>query len=191
METFTSFEYAVASIAEIIKGTAPDQADLPTPCSEWDVRALLSHVIGTLWLTEALFTGQAPRYPMAPGGLPDTDPGGDDPVAAYAEASAAALAAVGAGDALSRAHVTPLGEMPGPLLAGFTTLDIAVHGWDLARATGQPADLDGRLAAHVLAFAGQTLATPEMRGPRIGPARPVADDAPVTQRLAAFLGRQP
>jgi len=191
METFTAFEYAVASTAEIIKGTAPDQADLPTPCSEWDVRALRSHVIGTLWLTEALFTGQAPRYPMAPGGLPDTDPGGDDPVAAYAEASAAALAAVGAGDALSRAHVTPLGEMPGPLLAGFTTLDIAVHGWDLARATGQPADLDGRLAAHVLAFAGQTLATPEMRGPRIGPARPVADDAPVTQRLAAFLGRQP
>ena len=114
METFTAFEYAVASTAEIIKGTAPDQADLPTPCSEWDVRSLLSHVIGTLWLTEALFTGQAPRYPMAPGGLPDTDPGGDDPVAAYAEASAAALAAVGAGDALSRVHVTPLGEMPGP-----------------------------------------------------------------------------
>ena len=65
METFTAFDYAVASTAEIIKGTAPDQADLPTPCSEWDVRALLSHVIGTLWLTEALFTGQAPRYPMA------------------------------------------------------------------------------------------------------------------------------
>ena len=88
-------------------------------------------------------------------------------------------------------HVTPLGEMPGPLLAGFTILDIAVHGWDLARATGQPADLDGRLAAHVLAFAEHTLASPDMRGPRIGPARPVADDAPVTQRLAAFLGRQP
>jgi len=191
METFTAFDYAVASTAEIIKGTGPDQAGLPTPCAEWDVRALLSHVIGTLWLTEALFTGQAPRYPMAPGGLPDTDPGGDDPVAAYAEASAAALAAVGAGDALSRTHVTPLGEMPGPLLAGFTILDIAVHGWDLAQATGQPADLDGRLAAHVLAFAGQTLATPEMRGPRIGPPWPVADDAPVTQRLAAFLGRQP
>jgi uncharacterized protein (TIGR03086 family) len=191
METFSAFEYAVASTAEIIKGTGPDQGGLPTPCTEWDVRALLSHVIGTLWLCEALFTGQPPRYPMAPGGLPATDPGGDDPVAAYAEASAAALAAAGAGDALTRVHVTPLGEMPGPLLAGFTILDIAVHGWDLARATGQPADLDGRLAAHVLAFAGQALATPDMRGPRIGPARPVPDDAPVTQRLAAFLGRQP
>ena len=53
-------------------------------------------------------------------------------------------------------HVSPLGQMPGPALAGFTTLDILVHGWDLATATGQPADLDGRLAAHVLGFAEQT-----------------------------------
>jgi len=59
-----------------------------------------------------------------------------------------------AGDALPRAHLTPLGEMPGPGLAGFTTLDILVHGWDLAVATEQPADLDGRVAAHVLGFAG-------------------------------------
>jgi uncharacterized protein (TIGR03086 family) len=196
MEPFSAFEYAIASTAEIIKGTAPDQADLPTPCTEWAVRDVISHVIGTLWLSEALFTGHPPRYPMVPGGLPTPAPdgsglGGDDPVAAYAEASAAALAAAGEGDTLTRMHVTPLGEMPGPVLAGFTTLDIAVHGWDLARATGQPADLDGRLAAHVLAFAEQALATPETRGPRIGPARPVPDGAPVTQRLAAFLGRQP
>lgn len=96
-----------------------------------------------------------------------------------------------AGDALTRAHVTPLGEMPGPALAGFTTLDILVHGWDLAVATGQPADLDGRVAAHALGFASQALATPESRAGRIGSAVPVAADAPVTQRLVAFLGRQP
>ena len=190
METFTAFEYAVTSTAEIVKGVRPGQGTAPTPCAEWDVRALLSHVIGTLWLAEGLLTGQAPRYPMAPGGLPAADPGGDDPVAAYAEASAAALAAAGAGDALTRVHATPLGDMPGPVLAGFTTLDITVHGWDLARATGQPADLDGRLAAHVLGFAEQAV-TPDTRAPRIGPAVPVPDDAPVTQRLVAFLGRQP
>jgi len=88
-------------------------------------------------------------------------------------------------------HVTPLGEMPGPGLAGFTTLDILVHGWDLAKATGQPTDLDGRLAAHVLGFAAQALATPDSRAGRIGPAVPAAANAPVTSRLAAFLGRHP
>jgi uncharacterized protein (TIGR03086 family) len=170
MELLTAFEGAVASTAEIIKA-APGQMDAPTPCADWDVRTL--------------------TYPMAPGGLPSADLAGDDPAAAYAEASAAALAAAGAGDALTRAHPTPLGEMPGPGLAGFTTLDILVHGWDLARATGQPADLDGRLAEHVLGFAGQALATPESRAGRIGPALAIPADATVTGRLVAFLGRQP
>jgi uncharacterized protein (TIGR03086 family) len=115
---------------------------------------------------------------------------GQDPPAAYAEASAAALTAASAGDTLTRVHTTPLGDMPGPALAGFTTLDILVHGWDLAQATGQPAALDDTLAAHVLAFAEQAI-TPGSRAPRIGPAVPVAADAPLTNRLVAFLGRQP
>ena len=191
MDLFPAFEHAVASTAEIVKATPTGKLEAPTPCPEWDVRALLNHVIGTLWLAEGLFGDKPPRHRMAPGSLPPVDLAGHDPAAAYAEASAAALAAAGAGDALTRVHVTPLGEMPGPGLAGFTTLDILVHGWDLAVATDQPADLDGRLAAHVLGFAQQALATPESRAGRIGPAVPVAADAPVTQRLAAFLGRQP
>jgi len=145
MELLTAFEGAAASTAEIVKSTPASQMGAPTPCADWDVRALLNHVIGTLWLAQGLFSDQPPRYPMAPGGLPPGDLAGDDPAAAYAEASAAALAAAAAGDALMRVHPTPLGEMPGPGLAGFTTLDILVHGWDLATATGQPADLDGRL----------------------------------------------
>ena len=191
MELFPAFERAVASTAEIVKATPAGRMDSSTPCAEWDVRALLNHVIGTLWLAEALFGDQPPRHPMAPGGLPPGNLAGDDPAAAYAEAAAAALAAAAAADALTRVHVTPLGEMPGPGLAGFTTLDVLVHGWDLARATGQPADLDGRLAAHVLGFAERALATPESRAARIGPAIRVAADAPVTQRLVAFLGRRP
>jgi uncharacterized protein (TIGR03086 family) len=191
MELFPAFERAVASTAEIVKETPAGRLNARTPCPEWDVRALLNHVIGTLWLAQALFSDQAPRHPMAPGGLPPADLAGDDPAAAYAQASAAALAAAGAGDALTRLHVTPLGEMPGPGLAGFATLDILVHGWDLARATGQPADLDGRLAAHMLEFAQQALATQESRAGRIGPAVTVAWDAPVTERLVGFLGRQP
>jgi len=191
MDQFTSFEQAVASTAEIVKGTPASQMGAPTPCTEWDVRALLNHIIGTLWLADGLFTDHEPRYLMVPGGLPSADLVSGDPAVAYSEASSAALAAAGAGDALTRVHVTPLGEMPGPALAGFTTLDILVHGWDLAKATGQPADLDGRLAAHVLGFAEQALATPESRASRIGPPVAVGGDAPVTQRLAAFLGRQP
>jgi uncharacterized protein (TIGR03086 family) len=191
MELLTAFEGAVASTAEIVKSVPAGPLDAPTPCAEWDVRALLNHVIGTLWLAGGLLSDQPPRYPMAPGGLPPADLAGDDPAAAYAEASAAALAAAAAGDALTRVHPTPLGDMPGPGLAGFTTLDILVHGWDLATATGQPADLDGRLAAHVLDFARQALATPESRAGRIGPVLAAPAGAPVTGQLIAFLGRHP
>jgi hypothetical protein len=168
MELLTAFEGAIASTAEIVKSTPACQLDGPTPCAKWDVRALLNHVIGTLWLAQGLLADQAPRYPMAPGALPPGDLAGDDPAAAYAEAAAAAVAAAAAGDALTRVHVTPLGQMP----------------------TGQPADLDGRLAAHVLGFAEQAI-TPETRAPRIGPALTVAPGAPVTHRLVAFLGRNP
>ncbi len=147
-------------------------------------------MIGTLWLSEALFTDATPRHPMPPGGLPGGDLAGGDPAAAYAEGAAAALAAAGTGDALTRLHVTPLGDMPGPVLAGFTTLDILVHGWDLAKATGQPAALEAALVGHVLAFAHQAL-TEETRAGRIGPNVAVPAGAPVTDRLAGFLGRQP
>jgi uncharacterized protein (TIGR03086 family) len=190
MELFAAFEGAVASTAEIVKSVRADQFGAPTPCSEWDVRDLLNHTIGTLWLGQALFTDSAPRHPMQPGGLPAGDLAGDDPAAAYAEASAAALAAAATGDTLTRVHHTPLGDMPGPGLAGWTTLDILVHGWDLAQATGQAADLDATVAAHALAFAEEAL-TPEFRAPRIGPAVPVPADAPLTHRLVGFLGRQP
>ena len=190
MELYDAFDRAIASTAAIVTTVRPDQVAAPTPCTEWDIRDLLNHIIGTLWLSEALLSDRAPRYPMAPGGLPGTDLADEDPAAAYAEASAAALAAAAAGDTLTRMHTTPLGVMPGPALAGFTTLDILVHGWDLAKATGQPAGLDDALVAHALAFAQQAI-TPGTRAPRIGPALPVAADAPLTNRLVAFLGRHP
>ena len=190
MELYEAFDHAIASTAAIVKTVRPDQAGAPTPCTQWDVQDLLNHVIGTLWLSEALLSDHTPRYPMAPGRLPSTDLAGQDPAHAYAEASAAALAAASVSDTLTRVHTTPLGDMPGPALAGFTTLDILVHGWDLAKATGQPTTLDDTLATHVLTFAEQAI-TPGTRAPRIGPALPVADDAPLTDRLVAFLGRHP
>ena len=101
MELFTAFDRAVASTADVVKATAADQMSARTPCTEWDVRALLNHMIGTLWLAEALLANQAPRYPMAPGGLPPGDLAGDDPAATYAEAAAAALAAAAAAAAAS------------------------------------------------------------------------------------------
>jgi uncharacterized protein (TIGR03086 family) len=126
---------------------------------------------------------------MAPGDLPTIDVLDGDPLKAYRTGVEILLAAAD-GDAFDRPHATPLGDMPGAVLGGFTTLDIAVHGWDLARATGQPSPLDDDLAETVLAFAHQTL-TADTRAPRIGPEIAVPADASAGDRLVGYLGRQP
>jgi uncharacterized protein (TIGR03086 family) len=185
----TTMRTACASTERFVERLTPAQYGLATPCTKWDVRDLLNHLLATLALGQALLADEPPTVDAGPGELPSADLVGDDPLAAYRAGVDSLLAAAG-GDALQRSHKTPLGDMPGPLLGGFTTLDVLVHGWDLAKATGQPATLDPGLAESVLAFAHQAI-TDESRQARIGPALPVPGGAPVTDRLVAFLGRMP
>ena len=185
----TTMRQACESTEAFVAAVTDDQHGRPTPCAEWNVRDLLNHLLATLVLGEALLGDKAPAIAAAPGELPDRDLVGDDALKAYRVGVEALLAAAG-GDALTRPHATPLGEMPGEVLGGFTTLDIAVHGWDLARATGQDPTLDAGLAEAVLDFAHRFV-TDRNRGARIGPPVPVDAGAPATDRLAAFLGRTP
>jgi len=179
---------ACVSTQRFVDNVRDDQLQLTTPCRDWDVRSLLNHLVGTLTLGEALMSDTTPPA-IAPGGLPATDLLGDDPAKAY-RAGVDALLSAATDDAFTRIHITPMGEMPGTMLGGFTTLDIAVHGWDLATATGQPAALDDALANQVLTFARQTI-TDETRAPRIDNAVAIAANASVTDQLIGFLGRTP
>lgn len=185
----TTMQRACAWTERVVEGVTAEHYDLASPCAAWNTRDLLNHVLGTLALGAGLLGDVEPSVRMAPGGLPDVDLVGDDPLKAYRVGVDGLLAAAG-GDALARSHASPLGAMPGSVLGGFATLDIAVHGWDLARATAQPADLDDDLANEVLGFARQTI-TDAMRGPRIGPEVTAGPDASATDRLVAFLGRHP
>jgi uncharacterized protein (TIGR03086 family) len=180
---------ACASTERFVDRVAPADYGRATPCAEWDVHDLLNHLVGTLELGRALLDGTPPAVEVAPGQLPGADLVGDDPAKAYRLGVESLLEAAG-GDALDRVHPTPLGDMPGAMLGGFTTLDILVHGWDLATAIGQPAALDPELAESVLGFAREVFAGMP-REPRIGPEVPVPAGAPATDRLVAFLGRTP
>jgi uncharacterized protein (TIGR03086 family) len=80
--------------------------------------------------------------------------------------------------------------MPGRVLAGINLLDTATHTWDLATATGQPAELPDDVAAAALE-AGRQIVSPELRNGRFGPEHTPPLDADATSRLVAFLGRQP
>jgi uncharacterized protein (TIGR03086 family) len=185
----TTMRRVTAATDPIVKAVTSEQLHLATPCSEWDVRQLLNHLLGTCLLGAGLLGDTKPSVDVMPGQVPSVDLVGDEPTAAYREAVETLLAA--ADDAAwDRRHETPLGEMPGAALGGFTTLDILVHGWDLAKATGQDATLDPDLAEDVLGFARQAI-TEQMRGARIGPEIEVDGTASPTDRLVAFLGRRP
>ena len=190
MEPYEAFEAAIKSTRGVIANVSADQYSSPTPCSEWNVRQLLNHVLGTCALGTGLFRDAPPEVPMVPGGLPDVDMVGADMLAAYDCGADKLLTAVRAPGALERPHQTPLGEMPAAGLAGFTTLDILVHGWDLARATSQKTALPQDIAEHVLGFARMAL-PPDNRPPSVGTPIAISESAPATDQLVAFLGRRP
>lgn len=107
----------------------PDDLGRPTPCAEWDVRALLDHVVA----------GQSGLVAVLAGDVPDwseRDRLGDDPAGAVDRALDAALDAFsgpGAVDATSE-------KLPGLRIVDFAAADAVVHGWDLATALGRPLD---------------------------------------------------
>jgi uncharacterized protein (TIGR03086 family) len=173
----------------IIEKIEPGQLGDPTPCTEYDVRSLLSHLVGAL--NRHATTGEGGDglavTPKADGGPDDGWPD------AFRQASARTRVAW-ADDARLDAPVrVPWGEVPGRgALAGYVQ-EVVTHGWDLAKATGQPTELDPEPAEFALAFARRAL-PPEPRGGAAIPFGPVVaapeGSGPYTQ-LAAWLGRTP
>jgi uncharacterized protein (TIGR03086 family) len=73
---------------------------------------------------------------------------------------------------------------------GQHVADLAVHGWDVARSTGQSTELDPAVGQAALDWARENL-KPQYRGQAFGPEVSVPEDAPLYDRLAAFFGRAP
>ncbi|MCL2582928.1 MAG: TIGR03086 family metal-binding protein [Streptosporangiales bacterium] len=174
-------ESALKGAETIVAGVRPGQWDADTPCAGLDARAVAGHLAGGVAGFAAQLRGDSP---------PGAD--GDDPAAAFKSAAAELRAALKAPGVLDEVYkATPKGRgIPGALLAQVRTLELLGHGWDLARATGQPAEFGDDLAERVLAVARLTLsARPEGPDAPYGPAVPVPEDAPPIDRLAGFLGR--
>jgi uncharacterized protein (TIGR03086 family) len=128
---------------------------------------------------------------MAEARDPAADPLGSDPDAAYRDSARDMLAAFNEPGALGRTVTLPAGTVPGAVAAHLRTTEALVHGWDLARATGLPYDVPEDLAEGELAFSGPLIGRiPPERRP-FAPSKPVPEDAPAIDRLAALLGRDP
>jgi uncharacterized protein (TIGR03086 family) len=174
---------ALALVGRLIAGVDARQWSAPTPCGDWNVRRLIEHLVGLNLVFVALLNAQ--EMPAREG-----DRLGEDPVAAYQESANALLEAFSRPDLLTESFTGPLGTVTGSDRLDIRLYDLLVHGWDLAKATGQPIVVPEALARRALRFA-QLQVDSQPRTGRFDPAQAVGEDAPAIDQLAAFLGRSP
>jgi uncharacterized protein (TIGR03086 family) len=185
---WTILEQAHGVLRAAVEGVTQEQWSARTPCSEWTVAQVLQHAVGDQQADAAFLTGAGfPDFDtFAPTGSFTVDPQVmlDNALAA----TAAAYADVSADDA-EVAVSLPQGPLPAPVAAGAAALDAAVHGWDIAMATGQRPLLDDALSEQLLAVAPQIVEP--VRAFAFAPAMASGDSESATARLLKFVGRDP
>ncbi|WP_052847162.1 TIGR03086 family metal-binding protein [Streptomyces avicenniae] len=169
------------AVAGLVLAVAPAQFGRPTPCADWDVRALLDHLVWENLLWAGLAEG-TPRSDFTADHL------GDDHVAAFDAASRAARRAFARPGMLERRY----GPAPGRRIVEQLVIEMLVHGWDLAQAIGHPFDVPQHIAEAALPVVHEIYGNqPRPPGASFAAPHPAHDTATPLDKLAAYLGRTP
>jgi uncharacterized protein (TIGR03086 family) len=180
---------AVGPVLDVVREIKPDQLALPTPCTEYDVRRLVHHLL--FWGPS--LEGAARKEIVAPpapaeGDVDLTDGDWNADLRAHLERTATAWSAPDAWHGTT--YMGAPNQMPADLIGGMIAGEFVVHGWDLARATGQRPVWDEDLLAHLYAETGKSV---EMgRGMGMFAAEvAVPATADTLDRLVGLTGRDP
>jgi uncharacterized protein (TIGR03086 family) len=189
-DPIAELEVALELSGRLVAQVKPDQWESATPCTEWDVRQLVDHLVLGQQLFARVLRGEP--FEQAVAGVRSVgDRLGNDPAGAYDVSAREMLDAFGAPGVLERLVRVPFGTVPGAVARHLRIVECLVHGWDLATALGLPFHPPAGLVEREIAFTGPLLGQvpPERRV--FGPSRPAADGAPPIERLAALLGHGP
>lgn len=171
-----------------VAGVRPEQWENQSPCEKWSARDVVDHIVAMH------------GYMLMPVGR--TVVAGEDPLAAFRAARAAVEAVLDDPALAAQECDTPAGRttVEGQIDSVISD-DLVLHGWDLARATGQdetmdPVDVERLWAGNsaIPADVIELYRTPDAFGPGVevfGPEVKVADDASPQDKLLGFIGRQP
>lgn len=164
----------------------PEQWLNATPCSEWNARQIANHLIGeNLWAVELL----QGRTIGDVGDRLDGDLAGDDPGAAYAASVRSASHSASASGAMQATCHLSFGDYSGSDYAAQLFMDALIHGWDVAKATGQDTRLDPQLVDACLPIA-EHVTTQFREAGVFGDNVPLSPEADPQTRLLALAGRR-
>ncbi|CAL9294671.1 TIGR03086 family metal-binding protein [Streptomyces sp. SudanB182_2057] len=178
---------ATDQAARLIAAVRPERLTAPTPCAEYDVRALLGHIVGgTRGVAAVGEAGTERGEPVTAPDVPD-----DGWARAYDEVRERALKAWESDERMASTVTVPWGEVPGRVALSAFVMEIVAHTWDLSEAIGRPVALDPELAEFSLATARQALPEGPREGRPFDAPVPAPEGAGAYERLAAWLGRRP
>jgi len=187
VETTSTYRRAQDRFDAVLAAVPPDGWDAPSACARWTVRDVAGHVIWGQEQVRHWATGQPySRTTGAPGSPHPAEMAGEDPVATWRAARAAAVRAL-TEDALGRMVSLPgLGDVPVAAVVTLLVTDHLAHAWDIGHALGLDVRLEPDLVAGSFAWArDHVLRVPGFFGPELRP--PV--DADEQTRWLAYLGR--
>lgn len=188
MTTRLDLEPPAQRIVALLDGVPDEMLTAPTPCEEYTVADLLDHLIGLAAAfrdagTKTLGpnTTQGPRVSAA-----NLDPD-------WRKVLPERLAELAAGwrspDAWEGETQAGGVTMPAEVMGVVAVDELVLHGWDLARATGQPFECDPASTEAIFQLLSQ--ADPEGAEGMFGPRVEIPEEAPKLDRALAFSGRNP
>ncbi len=191
MEATEALKAANAEFESRLRRVAAEHWDLPTPCSEWNVRALVNHVLLGTRMTNHVLAGM-PRDEVISYLDDDMMAETDDPIASFVDLADKMVAGFSGPDGLDGMVEHPAGDFPRAVFCGFRVADGACHAWDLARAISADETLDAELVQFAWDDAQpqrEMLAATGMFGDSASGS--IGDDAPLQTRYLDLMGRRP
>ena len=194
-DTRIDIDGAAEEVVRLLDGVTDEQLTDPTPCEGSSVATLLDHLMGlSLAFTWAAHKSAPPVDGSAPGPGQATaehlDPAWRDVLPGRLGDLAEAWREPSAWEGVTEAGGV---RLPAEVMGVVALDELVLHGWDLARSTGQPFTCNPANTAAVLEFTRES-AQPEQAPSREGLFGPVVDvpaDAPAFDRALGFAGRDP
>lgn len=176
----------VASLQPVIFGVSAQALDASTPCSDFDVRKVANHMLGTVEAMRRVGAGEPldAQDPWGTNGDNLSEQWRDDLSQRLTEfATAWSQPDAWEGDAMD-------GAMPRRMIGDMGLVEVMLHGWDLAKGSGQEVQYDDAAVDRALEIMDVMGEQGRSQG-AFGPEVQVDDDATTFAKALGKSGRDP